>query len=217
MSEPCPIGAEDLAVYAVGAASVEDERRTRSHLSACARCRREVEAQRRVAAVLARARQPVEHPDPHLRARVLHRATARRRRQGTVAAGLVTAALAALLAFPIVVEMAGVVIPVTAEAPYRGDGEVRFRADRGGFVVDVALRNVDALERPGVYEAWMYDAEGRIASLGVLTPDDGQLHVSFTVRRPHTEFRAFWITAEPDAVTASHDGPTVIRTAVPRW
>ncbi|MEX0869641.1 MAG: zf-HC2 domain-containing protein [Nitriliruptoraceae bacterium] len=217
MTQTCGYAPQDLAAFALGTLPDDASARLRTHLAGCEVCQGEVDTHLRYLQLLDRARMPLEEPEPAMRTRILARVVRRRRAPLHIAAATAAAALAAVAIFSPVADRAPVVIPVAAEAPFEAAGDVRFVPAGDGFVVEVRLTDVDPLEEPAVYEAWLYEDSGRIVSIGLATPDGDLLDAAFTVTRPPNDFRAFWITAEPDAVSPSHDGPTVVRTGVPQW
>lgn len=212
---------DELGAHVLGGLEEAEAAAVRAHLDGCASCRAEHERLAGAVPLLALARSAPERAPDRLRDRVVAAAAQRRSRRlwaGAVAAALLLGTVLGGVTVRQLLPPAQpvVAVPVRAVEPSDASGWVTFREDRGEVVVGIEIEGLEPLEEPGVYEAWLYEVDRRIVSIGQLTPVDGTVTVTLTAEGPVERFRGFWVTAEPDRRDPAQDGPTVVRAPVPQ-
>lgn len=220
----------DLGAYAVGGLDGVRAEEVGTHLRTCTACAGEYRELRSTVGLLALAAEASPPAPDHLRRRLLtgaRRVRRRRRRAGILAAAVAVVAVIAGGAVtmigtdpatdPVADPRPQVEVALASAEPYEVDGAVTFvPASDGGVRIRLVLDGLEPLGGDGVYEAWLYRDDGGIDSIGRLPDDERSLTVEMYVDGELDDYRTFWVTAEPDRHRAAHEGPTVVRTPVPR-
>jgi anti-sigma-K factor RskA len=211
----------DLGAYVLGGLEPAETHAVESHLAGCAACRAEHVELAGLPALLHLAQDAPPRAPGRVRDRVVAAAARRqlrhRWRLAAAAAAVVAAATGALVGWQLAPGAGPVEIAVPLEdvEPFEASGEVTFRPGDGTIRIRLALDSLEELEEPSVYEAWLYTTDRRVVSIGQLTDTADGLSVELVASGSLDDYRSFWVTAEPDGRDPAHDGPTVVRAAVP--
>lgn len=208
----------ELGGHALGGLASAEQARVDEHLRACSDCRDEAAELAGLPQLLDLVGEAPPPPPPHLREQVLaataRRRWARRRVAVLVAAALVAGALiggaAAVTMLPFGAEER-VTVPLSPGEGFDAGGVAELRETDDGLRVRLELEGVAPLRRPAVYEAWLArpDADEPV-SIGRFAGADGRADLSLLAEGALDDYAYIWVTAEPDAASPSHDGPTVL-------
>lgn len=209
----------ELGGHALGGLEAGEQARVDEHLRTCGGCRDEAAELAEVGGLLDLVAEAPPSPPPHLRARVLaataRRRKARRRMAALVAAALVAGALiggtAVVTMWPLGAEDPNIVALAPGEE-FDADGVAELRETDDGLRIRLQLDDMEPLSDPAVYEAWLSrpDAEDPISIGRFAGSRDGQLDLSLRAEGTAEDYAYIWITAEPDASSMDHEGPTVL-------
>lgn len=221
----CDSHRQELGAHVLGGLERDESETLSAHLQRCPRCRGEREMLSSTLPLLALARStPPSAPD-RVRDRVVSAAARRRDRRrdrrrwlaGAAAAVLVAALLGGMAGWQLAPPPGpALAVPLESVEPFGASGWVTFREVREGVEVEVQLEGLEPTAEPAVYEAWLYDTDRRIVSIGQLEPVGDRVTVSLSAAGSLDGFRSFWVTEEPDRRDPAHDGPTVVRAPVPQ-
>ena len=209
----------DLGGHALGGLEAEEHARVEGHLRSCPDCREEAADLAGVSQLLDLVAHAPPTPPPHLRERVLaataRRRTARRRVVGLVAAALLLGALIGGAATVTMWPQGSDDRMTVRLAPGEGfdaAGVAELRETDDGLRVRLALEDITPLPEPSIYQAWLSRPEAEEPeSLGRFAgSSEGQVDLSLLADGSADEYAYIWITAEPDAASAAHEGSTVL-------
>lgn len=217
----CSTHRQELGALVLGGLEPEEVAALRQHLEGCSACRAEHEQLATTVPLLALVPSAPPRAPDRVRDRVVSAAARRRLTRRWTASAAAAVLLAALLGGVAGWRLApgpplAVTVPLEAVEPFAASGSVTFREVDGRVLVEVELEDLDPLEGPSVYEAWLYEADRRIVSIGQLSSDRAGASAAFHAEGELSDYRGFWITAEPDRRDPAHDGPTVVRAPVPQ-
>jgi anti-sigma factor RsiW len=220
VSATCGHDHELIAAYVLDGLEPEQTDTVEGWLAVCASCRAEHDELARLPALLELAHAPGPRAPGRVRDRVLAAAVRRRTRRRWASAAAAAVIVAGVVGVGVGRQLAAppeVGVVVSSVDPFEADGTVAFRVVDDRLRVTITLDGLVELEDPGVYEAWLYRADGRIVSIGQLAAVDGRVDAELVVDGPPHDYVGFWVTAEPDRRDPAHDGPTVVRATVPHW
>jgi anti-sigma factor RsiW len=211
----------DLGAYVLGGLEPDETHALESHLSACAACRAQHTEIAGVPGLLRLAQDAPPRAPGRVRDRVVAAAARRqlrhRWRLGAAAAAVVAAAVGGIVGWQLALgsDPVEVSVPLEDVEPFEASGEVTFRSGTDTVRVRLDLDGLEELEGPSVYEAWLYTTDSRVVSIGQLAEAGDGVSAEFVASGSLEDYRTFWLTAEPDGRNPAHEGPTVVRAAVP--
>ncbi len=216
----CEHDVHAIAALVLGGLDADEATKVRAQVEGCENCRREHDEIAGLPRLLERARSEVTPVPMRVRDRVLTASVRRRERRRwialTVAASLAVGAAGVAVGRQLAPAPAAT-MALEAGEEFIAEGSATFRGDNGTVVVHLIAEGLGPLSEPAAYEAWLYRTDGRIVSIGQLDiGDDGVVDVELQTYGSLDDFALFWVTAEPDRRDPAHEGPTVLRSSVPR-
>lgn len=211
----------DLGTYVLGGLGREETQALEAHLAACTDCRAEHAGIAGVPGLLRLAHHAPPRAPGRVRDRVVADAARRqlrhRRRLMVAAIAVVAAVTGGLVGWQLAIDPrpAEVAVHLEEVEPFEASGEVTFRPGAETVRVRLDLDGLEPLDQPAVYEAWLYTSDSRVVSIGQLTEAGDGVGAEFVAPGSLDDYRAFWVTAEPDGRDPAHEGPTVVRATVP--
>lgn len=209
----------ELGGYALDGLTEQERTHVEAHLRTCRDCWAEARELTALPPLLDLVEEAPPPPPAHLRERVLS-ATARRRASRRRLATLVAAALLAgaviggglAVAFWPTGSGEAISVALAGEEAFDADGVAELRETDDGLRVHLELDGVEPLAEPGVYEAWLSrpDAEEPISIGRFSGSPEGSVDLSLRAEGRVEDYAYIWVTAEPDAASSAHEGPTVL-------
>ena len=212
----------ELGAYVLDSLDDAERDAVAEHLNVCGECRAERERLAEASALLALVHSAPPPVPERVRDRVVAQAARRRRTRrwgAAVAAAVVVGVLlgglaGARLAQPPPSER--IAVPLEQVEPFEVTGWATYVPTDDGLLVELTLDGLEPLTGPAAYEAWLYTYDESLESLGRFAPEaDGSVTLTMEAGGALTQYRGFWVTAEPDVEDPDQDGPTVVRAPVP--
>lgn len=212
-----------LGGYVLDGLSAHEHAWVATHLESCPDCRSERDELVPLLPLMARVADAPPPVPAVLRERVLAAAgrqrASRTRRMifaAAVMGGVTAIAVAVALLQPLTAPPATVLTLEPGDGfDALGEAALTDRGDR--LRIELTLDRLAPLPDEGVYEAWLGVPDTEVPiSIGTFDATaDGTAHVTLTANGSLNDYSQIWVTAEPDAVTPTHDGPLVVGAMLP--
>lgn len=209
-----------LGAFVLGGLDEVETDAVRRHLAECPTCRREHDEIAGAPALLGLVRDAPPPVPQRVRDGLVARAARRRTRRHWA-----TASAAALVLVAVAAGLLGrawapdaptrLVVPLEEVAPFEASGWAWLSDDAEGVRLHLDLEGLAPLEEPEVYEAWLYTSEERVVSVGQLPRGRSEARLEVAAEGDLADYTGVWVTAEPDGRDPAHEGPTVLRAAIP--
>ncbi|HUH06341.1 MAG TPA: anti-sigma factor [Egibacteraceae bacterium] len=219
---PCDEIRLNLGGYVLGGLTAEESAWVDEHLRDCAACRAELAELADLPELLALVAEAPPAPPESLRERVVaaapRRRAPRRRVALLAAAALGVGVLIAVAALPALLRGGQqpetvATLEMTSGEGFDAWGSARLASVGDTLHVELALEALPQLGDDEVYEAWLsVPGSEEPLNIGRFEPQpDGTAAVTLIAQGSLDDYAGVWVTAEPDTVSPSREGPTVVR------
>lgn len=211
-----------LGGYVLDGLSSREHAWVAAHLDSCPDCRSERDELAPLLPLMARVADAPPPVPALLRERVLAaagRRRASRTRRMTVAAAVIVGAtvIAVAVALQPLTAPPATVLTLESGDGFHTLGEVALTDGGDRLRIELTLDRLAPLPDEGIYEVWLGVPDTEVPiSIGTFdAAADGTAHVTLTTNGSLNDYSQIWVTAEPDAVTPTHDGPLVVGAMLP--